>query len=115
MRNNAMLASLKQPNWKEGENFKVQFLDWERQMDEYAELGNAIIPDESKCAIVLGWAPKEVKQFIRNTCTIDCSKDFKTLRQQLWLFFTRHRVFDEQGQAKEEAEVAELKSKTIFF
>ena len=88
----------------------MQFFDCERQMDEYTELGNAIIPDEFKCAIVLRWAPKEVKQFLRNTCTIDCSKEFETLRQQLWLFFTRHRVFDEQGQARKEAEVAELKA-----
>ena len=110
MRNNAMLVSLMQPNWKEGENFKEQFLDWERQMDDYTELGNATIPDEFPCAIVFRWAPKEVKQFLRNTCTIDCSKDFKTLRHQLWLFFTRHRVFDEQGQAKDETEVAELKA-----
>ena len=93
----------------------MQFLDWERQIDEYTELGNAIIPDEVTCAIVLRWAPKEVKEFLRNTCSIDCSKDFKTLRQQLWLFFTRHRVFDEPGQVKDEAEVVELKAMVAWL
>ena len=53
--------------------------------------------------------------FFRNTCTIDCSKDFKTLRQQLWLFFTRHRVFDEQGQVKDEAGVVELKAMVAWL
>ena len=60
----AMLTSLLNPAWKAAD-FESQLLDWERKLHRYEEVSGAGIPEEIKSAVVMKWAPTEVKSFLK--------------------------------------------------
>ena len=93
----AMLTSLLNPSWKSADS-ETQLLDWERKLHRYEEVTGAGIPEDIKSAVVIKWAPMEIKSFLK-TIPLDLTKDYRLLRQYMGLFFNRDQVFDESGQA----------------
>ena len=55
-----MLTSLLIPSWKSSD-YEAKLLDWERILRRYEEVSGSGIPEDIKSAIVMKWAPEEVK------------------------------------------------------
>ena len=72
----ALLAGLMSPDWKEDVPFADLLLAWEKRLTEYEVAAVATVPDTFKCAIVMKYAPKSVKEFLR--ITQDFTRDYRT-------------------------------------
>ena len=92
----ALLVGLMSPDWKEGVPFVDQLLAWEKRLTEYEVAAVATAPDTFKCAIVMKYAPKSVKEFLRITPE-DLTRDYGRLRHALQTYQTRGRAYDGTG------------------
>ena len=102
MRFTAMLSHLLTPRWIEGIDFSSQWLQWEQEMDMYEQACVGKVPDAVKCAVILRWAPKPIREYLRS-CPIDATTNYPMMKHQLETYFLRNRTYDDLGQTQTDA------------
>ena len=89
----AVLAGFVGPEWRADVAFLDQLLVWEKKVSDYEATTEALIPDRFKCAIVMRWAPKAVKDMLR-LMREDRAQNYGRLRAALQTFQARGRPYD---------------------
>ena len=91
----AVLSGLLNPSWRES-GFLEQWLNWEREVQQYEDSSGSRIPDDIRCAVVAKHSPARVRDFLRLS-SVDLTTNYDVLRSSLRGFFVRSRVYDSSG------------------
>ncbi|CAE8660968.1 unnamed protein product [Polarella glacialis] len=98
-RHTAVFAGLLRPRWTAREPFEPQLMQWGNEVDLYELESGDSMSDKTRVAVVLQYAPPEIKDFIRR-CTTDVTMDYATLRAAICGYIHKGESYGPTGIAQ---------------